>query len=287
MASGFFALLDDLGALMDDIAVTSKVAVKKTSSILGDDLAVNAEKSTGFASSRELPVLWAITKGSLLNKLIILPIAFLLNFFFPLGITIALVCGGVYLTFEGVEKVLEFFEHLLHKNNGTAHEDEGEVLTEKEKIKTAIKTDFILSIEIVIIAMSAVLNKGYSFTVEVATVSLVALIATVGVYGIVAIIVRMDDAGAFLVNKSKRKGLLFWLGRFLIGALPILIKMLAVVGTCALILVAGEIFYHHIPWFHHLFGEDFPAIAAECIFGISVGLIVVVLVKIFHKIFRK
>ena len=152
MASGFFAILDDIAALMDDVAVASKIATQKTAGILGDDLAVNAEKSTGFVSSREIPVLWAITKGSFINKLIIVPIALLLNLFLPAAIKIILVLGGFYLAYEGVEKIVEYF---FHKNEAD-HPVEVEALqedasTEKVKIKSAITTDFILSVEIVII----------------------------------------------------------------------------------------------------------------------------------------
>ncbi|KKK50586.1 hypothetical protein LCGC14_3123540, partial [marine sediment metagenome] len=155
MASGFFALLDDIAALMDDVAVMGKVAAKKTAGILGDDLAVNAEKASGFMSSREIPVLWKITKGSLLNKLIILPVAFLLSAFVPTAITIILLIGGFYLAYEGAEKVYEYFFPHPHALDAASVEklSEEEILSmEKEKIKAAIVTDFILSIEIVIIA---------------------------------------------------------------------------------------------------------------------------------------
>jgi predicted DNA repair protein MutK len=194
MASGLFALLDDIATLMDDVAVMSKVAAKKTAGILGDDLAVNAEKASGFVSERELPVIWAITKGSALNKLIILPVAFLLSSFAPLAITVILVVGGLYLAFEGAEKIHAYiFPHPKEneeKLDLTLSKEEVLAL-EKKKIKSAITTDFILSVEIVIIAMSTVVDKP--ILNQVAVVSLIALIATVGVYGIVAIVVRMDD----------------------------------------------------------------------------------------------
>ncbi|MBC7440723.1 MAG: DUF808 family protein, partial [Flavobacterium sp.] len=165
MASGFFALLDDIAAIMDDVAAMSKIATKKTAGILGDDLAVNSENASGFASSRELPVLWAITKGSFLNKIIILPIAFLLSAFFPIAIIIILIAGGIYLAFEGVEKI---FHYLFHRKKTTVDYSqkslsEEEILKlEKTKIKSAIVTDFILSIEIVIIALGTVLEKPLS-----------------------------------------------------------------------------------------------------------------------------
>ena len=248
MASGFFAILDDIAALMDDVAMTTKLATKKTAGILGDDLAVNAEKATGFLSSRELPVLWAITKGSFLNKLIILPIIFLLNWLFPVAIKVILVIGGLYLAYEGVEKIIEY---LFHKNeHKTDHEEALDVMVdpeaiEKAKVKSAITTDFILSLEIVIIALSSALDKP--LIQQIVTVTLVSIIATIGVYGIVALIVRMDDAGYKLQKKSKKEGgFLFSIGQLLINMLPWVIKILGVVGTIALVLVAGGIFLHNI-----------------------------------------
>ena len=163
MASGFFALLDDIATLMDDVAAMSKVAAKKTAGILGDDLAVNAEKSSGFVSSREIPVLWAITKGSFLNKLIILPVAFLLSAFLPIAITVILILGGLYLAYEGAEKIFEFIVPHKHDNREIKIENlsEEEILNkEKEKIKSAIVTDFILSIEIIIIALGTVIEEN-------------------------------------------------------------------------------------------------------------------------------
>ncbi|MFA4977109.1 MAG: DUF808 family protein, partial [Sphingobacterium sp.] len=183
MASGIFAILDDIAALMDDVAVASKIATKKTAGILGDDLAVNAEKATGFLASRELPVLWAITKGSLLNKLIIVPIALLLNVFFPIAIKYILILGGFYLAFEGVEKIIEYLFHRKHPTEETKVETvvaENSVAAEKAKVKSAITTDFILSVEIVIIALGTVLGK--SLSLQIITVSVVAFLATVGVY---------------------------------------------------------------------------------------------------------
>jgi len=282
MASGFFAILDDIGALMDDVAVTAKVAAKKTAGILGDDLAVNAEKSTGFLSSRELPVLWAITKGSLVNKLIILPIALLLNFFFPVAIKIILVLGGLYLAYEGVEKVVEYFFH----HSKPAHAEAKEIIqndetAEKAKIRSAIITDFILSIEIVIIALGSVLDE--TLTVQILTVSLIALLATIGVYGIVALIVRMDDAGYRLVKASGDKGILSSVGKTLVKSLPIVIKILSIVGTVALILVSGGIFAHNIAFMHHIF-PSFPSILREFAFGLIIGLASVLVVMAIKKL---
>ncbi|WDT67012.1 DUF808 domain-containing protein [Cloacibacterium sp. TD35] len=287
MASGFFAILDDIAALMDDVAMTTKLATKKTAGILGDDLAVNAEKATGFLSSRELPVLWAITKGSFINKLIILPIIFLLNWLFPIAIKVILVIGGLYLAYEGVEKIIEYF---FHKNDyKTEHEEALDVMddpiaAEKAKVKSAITTDFILSLEIVIIALSSALDQP--LLQQILTVTLVSIIATVGVYGIVALIVRMDDAGYKLQKKSKKEGgILFNLGQLLINMLPWVIKILGVVGTIALLLVAGGIFLHNVEYLHHLV-EDLPtpAIVNEFGAGILGGIIMVLVITLVKKI---
>jgi predicted DNA repair protein MutK len=288
MASGFFAILDDIGALMDDIAVTSKIATKKTAGILGDDLAVNAEKATGFLSSREIPVLWAITKGSFINKLIILPIIFLLNYFFPEAIKIILVLGGIYLAYEGMEKIVEFLFHRDKTSEEVIAEstlEEEEINSEKSKISSAIKTDFILSLEIVIIALGTVIEKQHPLLTQILSVSFVAIIATIGVYGLVALIVRMDDAGFFLQKKSKNKGFLNGLGKVLIQALPIIIKVLGVVGTIALLLVSGGIFLHNIDYIHHLIPESIPSVVSEFGLGVVFGLAAVLVMTVGKKIF--
>lgn len=274
MASGFFALLDDIAALMDDVAVMGKVAGKKTAGILGDDLAVNAEKASGFMSSRELPVLWAITKGSLLNKIIILPIAFLLSAFVPSVIIIILIFGGLYLAYEGVEKIYEFiFPHAHPSEKPILKEvSEEEILAhEKEKIKSAILTDFILSIEIVIIALGTVSTQP--LLTQIIVVSIIALIATIGVYGIVALIVRMDEFGAKLIDLNERNDSISdKVGHFLVNALPIVIKSLSVIGTIALLLVAGGIFSHNVPFLHGLF-ENIPSTIVELLMGLVAGII--------------
>ena len=283
MASGFFAVLDDIAFLMDDVVVASKIATKKTAGILGDDLAVNAEKATGFVSSRELPVLWAITKGSFINKLIIVPLVFLLNIIFPVAIKIALVVGGLYLAYEGVEKIVHWIFHRSeheHEHAAEGHIEDAQD-AEKAKIKSAVKTDFILSVEIVIIALGSVLEK--SLTTQIITVSVVALIATVGVYGIVALIVRMDDVGYSLLKKSDGKGILANIGNILVNLLPVIIRLLSIVGTIALILVAGGIFEHNIDFLHHLF-PSIPTIIKEIVFGITGGLIVILAVTVIKKI---
>ena len=297
MASGFFAILDDIAALMDDIAVTSKLATKQTAGILGDDLAVNAEKATGFLSSREVPVLMKIMKGSFINKLIIVPVVFLLQWLFPPAIKIILVIGGLYLAYEGVEKVLEFMFH-RHKDGHEVIEDieepgnEGED-EEKAKVNSAIQTDFILSLEIVIIALASA-KTGFEtlksqfdpLLVEILTVSVVSIIATVGVYGIVALIVRMDDAGFKLIKKSNGKGFFNTLGEFLVKALPWVIKALGIIGTIALILVAGGIFAHNIDWFHHHFLPDVYPTLREALLGIIGGLLMVPIFMLFKRAFR-
>ncbi|WP_424495272.1 DUF808 domain-containing protein [Salinimicrobium sp. GXAS 041] len=280
MASGFFALLDDIATLMDDVAVLGKLAGKKTAGILGDDLAVNAEKASGFMSSRELPVLWAITKGSFLNKLIILPLAFLLSAYVPSVITLILIFGGLYLAYEGAEKINEFFFPHAHKEEAPKLEkiSKEEVLRrEKEKIKSAIVTDFILSVEIIIIALGTV--TGEPILNQILVVSFIALLATVGVYGIVALIVRMDEFGAKLIELNDRKNSISdKIGNFLINALPKVIKGLSVIGTIALLLVSGGIFVHNIHFLHDLF-ENLPGLLVEFLTGLVVGALVLLVIK--------
>ncbi|MFV8358329.1 DUF808 domain-containing protein [Flavobacterium sp. XS1P32] len=288
MASGFFALLDDIAAIMDDVAVMSKVAAKKTAGILGDDLAVNAEKASGFVSSRELPVLWAIAKGSLLNKVIILPIAFLLSAFLPVAVIIILVLGGLYLAYEGAEKIYEYFfphEHAKHEISLEPMTEKQILAFEKEKIKSAIVTDFILSVEIVIIALGTVIGKPILSQIMVVTI--IAIIATVGVYGIVALIVRMDEAGLKLIKVNSNEGSFTnKLGNVLVQALPKVIKSLSVIGTIALLLVAGGIFVHNIYFLYDLLPQV-PAILTEFVIGLAVGLLVLGIVTAFKKIIGK
>ncbi len=289
MASGFFALLDDISVLMDDVLTMSKITTKKTAGLLGDDLAVNAEKASGFVSSREIPVLWAITKGSLLNKLIILPIAFLLSAFVPWAITVILILGGCYLAYEGAEKIYEYF--VPHaKPEGIKPEEKEltkeEVLAlEKSKIKSAILTDFILSVEIVIIALGTVVEEDLVFQIMV--VSIVAIIATIGVYGIVALIVRMDDLGFRLIKKNKDdKGAFYHIGTFLVNALPKVIKALSIIGTIALLLVSGGIFVHNLEFMHH-FLEGIPSMLRDFIVGSIAGAVVLLIVTPLKQLFSK
>jgi predicted DNA repair protein MutK len=288
MASGLFALLDDIATLMDDVAVMSKVAAKKTAGILGDDLAVNAEKASGFVSDRELPVLWAITKGSFLNKLIILPFAFLLSAFVPVVVTIILIMGGVYLAFEGAEKIYEYLVPHSHEEKVIVLEDltpEEILKREKEKIRSAIVTDFILSVEIVIIALGTVVAE--SITNQIIVVSIIALLATIGVYGIVAIIVRMDEFGYKLIALNEEENSFSdKVGRVLVKALPKIIKGMGFIGTVALILVSGGIFVHNIEFFHHLL-PTWPSIIKEVIIGLLIGFAAFGLFELFHKIVKK
>lgn len=287
MASGFFAVLDDISMLMDDVASMSKIATKKTAGILGDDLAVNAEKATGFVASRELPVLWAIIKGSFLNKLIILPIAFLLSALLPVAIIVILLLGGVYLAYEGAEKVIAFVfghhkEALPTEEGPVSAEDLPEL--EKKKVRQAIVTDFILSIEIVIIALSTVV--GQPLLTQILVVSAIAVLATIGVYGIVALIVRMDDLGCRLIKwQDGENGWSDWLGRLLVRALPWVIKGLSVVGTLALLLVSGGIFSHNVGFLHDLF-PGIPALLKEFVLGLVIGSAAVLGFGLLKRVFK-
>ncbi|GMQ30298.1 DUF808 domain-containing protein [Algoriphagus confluentis] len=286
MASGLFALLDDIATIMDDVATMTKVAAKKTSGILGDDLAVNAEKASGFISDRELPVLWAISKGSLVNKLIILPVAFLLSAFAPVVVTVILVLGGMYLAYEGAEKILEWiFPHAHGHEKVDLEADitpEQVLAQEKKKVKSAITTDFILSVEIVIIALGTVVDQPLS--TQIVVVSIIALLATVGVYGLVALIVRMDEFGYKLIALNPEDNTFSdKIGRLLVQALPYLIRIIGFVGTIALLLVAGGIFSHNIDFFHHLL-PTWPGIIKDFVLGLAVGIVILQPILIFKKI---
>lgn len=287
MASGFFALLDDIAALMDDVATMGKVAGKKTAGLLGDDLAVNAEKASGFMSSREIPVLWAITKGSFLNKVIILPVAFLLSAFVPVAIKIILIIGGIYLSYEGAEKIYEYFFPHAHPKEKPKLEKltkEEALAREKEKIKSAIITDFILSVEIIIIALGAVSDQ--ELNIQIPVVTLIAVVATIGVYGIVALIVRMDEFGARLIDLNERDDSFSdKVGQFLINALPKVIKGLSVIGTIALILVSGGIFVHNIHFIHDLV-HSLPSILGEFLVGLVAGAIILPIINLLKKLWK-
>jgi predicted DNA repair protein MutK len=285
MPSGFFALFDDIAVLMDDVAAMSKIATKKTAGILADDLAVNAEKASGFVSSRELPILWKIAKGSFLSKLIILPIAFLLSAYLPWVIVPILLLGGVYLAYEGAEKI---YEYLFHKSSAERKivklemSPAEQVVYEEKKVKDAIIVDFILSIEIVIIALGSVSDQPLQTQIPVVTI--VAILATIGVYGLVALLVRMDDLGYRLIARSDDDaGFSKTVGNGLVKTLPIIIRVLGVLGTIAMILVAGGIFVHNLPFFHDLF-QSIPSIIVELVVGLIVGIVALAIVKLFSKV---
>ena len=289
MTGGLFAILDDIALLLDDAAVMSKIAAKKTAGILGDDLAVNAEKATGFHASRELPVLWAITKGAFINKLIILPLAFFCSAYLPWLIVPILLIGGAYLCYEGCEKVFHVLTHRKAEDKRDK-KDEGDqeavLRREKEKIRSAIRTDFILSLEIIAIALSTVIGKP--LTLQIIVVSLIALLATVGVYGIVALIVRMDDVGFYLIRRSNKvwsmlTPLVKWSGVTLVASLPWVIRGLAIIGTLAMLLVGGGMYVHNIAALHHLM-EHIPSLVANLLVGTCVGIPLVGIELIYHKL---
>ena len=285
MTGGIFAVLDDISMLLDDAAMITKISIKKTIPILGDDLAVNAEKAAGFQASRELPVLWKITKGSFKNKLVILPIVFLLSAIAPWLIVPILLLGGTYLAFEGAEKVYHF---VLQRFFESKHKQSKKKMSEDEKVKSAIMTDFILSIEIVVIALGTVLDQP--FVVQVIAVCIVAIIATVGVYGIVALIVRLDDIGFYLIQTSEEDTLKDKAGELLVASLPKIIKAFTVIGTVAMFMVAGGIFSHNLESVHHLHVDSFsyvPSILFDIILGAILGLVVISIYEKFIKRFLK
>ncbi|MCA0931655.1 DUF808 domain-containing protein [Lutimonas saemankumensis] len=289
--TGFFAILDDIATLMDDVALMAKFATKKTAGVLGDDLAVGAEKASSFRASRELPVLWKITKGSFLNKLIILPFAFLLSAYAPQFIVPILLIGGVYLSFEGVEKIVHtFFDKKHNKKEKVQFQTEEELLeVEKAKIKNTIITDFILSLEIIMIALGTVTEQP--LLEQILVVSIVAIIATIGVYGIVALMVRMDDTGMKLIHMARGKSqfvksVFVIIGKGLVYSLPKLIKLLAVIGTIAMLLVGGGMFVHNIKEVHD-FLHALPMIVSELLVGLVVGFIAYFLVEGFKKLIKR
>lgn len=276
MATGILAILDDVAMLLDDAAVMGKVAAKKTAGLLGDDLAVNAEKATGFHASRELPVIWAITKGSILNKIIILPCALLLNAYLPWMLVPILLIGGSYLCYEGAEHVIHW---LLHRKDEHSGEHKKAKISEPAKIKSAIRTDFILSIEIIVITLAAVV--GQSIAVQVLVVCGISLLATVGVYSLVALIVRLDDMGFFLLGKSgQMKGFgkkpVRAIGNGLVALLPKVVKLLSIVGTIAMLMVGGGIVVHYVDFVHHAV-EVLPSLIADLGVGSVLGLLIYLL----------
>ncbi|WP_229622400.1 DUF808 domain-containing protein [Vibrio parahaemolyticus] len=250
--ASLLTLLDDIAAVLDDVALMSKMAAKKTAGVLGDDLALNAQQVSGVASEREIPVVWAVAKGSFKNKLILVPSALLISAIIPWLIMPLLLIGGLFLCFEGAEKVLEkLFPHSHPHEEKEELVDTGESLEEYEKRKVAgaIRTDFILSAEIIVIALGTV--TGASLVTQILVVSLIAVIMTIGVYGLVAGIVKLDDLGFYLEIRSKGKGWMAKVGSALVAFAPKLMKLLTIVGTVAMFLVGGGIVVHNVPAIHH------------------------------------
>jgi uncharacterized protein len=284
MASGsLLALIDDIASILDDVAVLSKVAAKKTAGVLGDDLALNAQQVTGVATERELPVVWAVFKGSMLNKLILVPAALAISAFVPWLVTPLLMLGGAFLCYEGFEKLAHRYLH--SKAEDDAHRAElakavadptvDLVALERDRIKGAIRTDFILSAEIVAITLGTVAQAD--FGTRVAVLSSIALLMTIGVYGLVAGIVKLDDAGLWLSRRSSVAAQA--LGRGIVRAAPWLMKTLSVVGTAAMFLVGGGILVHGVPPLYDAiaqFAQGLGGVAALVLPTVADGLLGVV-----------
>ena len=260
--SSLFTLIDDIASVLDDVALMSKVAAKKTAGVLGDDLALNAQQVTGVSADRELPVVWAVAKGSFKNKLILVPAALLIGTFAPWAVIPLLMLGGAFLCFEGFEKLAHKYLH----DSAAEHEELRHALSdpqvdllafEKDKIGGAIRTDFILSAEIIVITLGTV--AGEPFIKQLSVLALIAVVMTIGVYGLVAGIVKLDDAGLYLSRKAS--SLLRGIGNLLLSAAPWLMKSLSVIGTAAMFMVGGGILTHGIPAAHHLI-EQLAASAA-------------------------
>lgn len=309
MAFGsLFALLDDIATILDDVSALTQVAAKKTTGLLGDDLALNAQQVSGVAAERELPVVWAVAKGSFLNKLILVPAALAISYFAAWAITPLLMLGGAYLCFEGFEAVMHNLTHdddevIAHKaelHKVVAEGSKNLVALEKKKIKGAIRTDFILSAEIIVIALGTVVAAA--FIKQVLVVSIIAVVMTIGVYGAVAGIVKLDDLGLYLMQK---KGQHFFrqlqrkIGQKLLVITPYFMRTLSIVGTAAMFLVGGGIFVHGLPALHHFgegviacldqasFGGNLLAILSpvmlNAIVGLIIGAICVAIYTAFHK----
>jgi predicted DNA repair protein MutK len=298
--SSFLTLLDDITTVLDDVAAMSKIAAKKTAGVLGDDLALNANQVNGVNPDRELPIVWAVAKGSLVNKIILIPLALILSIFLPIIITPLLMLGGAYLCFEGAEKIIEskqkiidFFKKLVGKKVATSEHidshqiehkqhiatltDEDLLLAEKDKIKGAVKTDFILSAEIIVISLGAA--SGGTFITQALTLTAIGLVMTVGVYGLVAGIVKLDDLGFYLKNKDSN--IQISIGDWLLKLTPKLMKVLSVVGTLAMFTVGGNIIVHGL----HV---NIPGgMLTEAIFGFLVGLILAKTHHIALKLIKK
>ena len=304
MASSLLILLDDIATVLDDVAVMSKMAAKKTAGVLGDDLALNAQQVSGVRAERELPVVWSVAKGSFVNKLILVPLALLISVVAPWLINPLLMIGGLFLCYEGVEKVLHSLKHRKAKTEEAAQAELNAIETdlvkfEKDKIKGAIRTDFILSAEIVVISLGTVVAAAFSTKVMV--LSTIAVAMTIGVYGFVAMIVKIDDVGLYLSKQAS--SFKQSVGRGLLAFAPKLMKTLTIVGTIAMFLVGGGIIAHAIPWFHHFtedsveYVEHIPTMGSiigavtptliNLVIGFIAGLLVFIVIGFIQKIRSK
>ncbi|MFY0641477.1 MAG: DUF808 domain-containing protein [Bermanella sp.] len=307
--ASLLTLLDDIATVLDDIAVMSKVAAKKTAGVLGDDLALNAQQVSGIRAERELPVVWKVAKGSFLKKLILVPIAILISVILPWLVQPLLMIGGAYLCFEGVEKIIHSLLHRNNKQDQQAHQYPLNALAdptqdmaafEKNKIKGAIRTDFILSAEIIVIALGTV--AAASLMNQILVVSTIAIAMAIGVYGLVALIVKLDDMGLYLTHNHP-SGLINKLGSGLLWFAPQLMKTLSVVGTTAMFLVGGSILVHGMPFLHHMlndlntWSQTLGAMATisatvlpllfDFVVGLVLGCLVVLVMNIISAIKRK
>ncbi|GGX73711.1 DUF808 family protein [Massilia dura] len=301
--TSLLALIDDIATILDDVAAMSKVAAKKTAGVLGDDLALNAQQVAGVKADRELPVVWAVAVGSMKNKAILVPAALAISAFAPWAVTPLLMIGGAYLCFEGFEKLAHKFLHSKEEDeahhaelaSAVANPEIDLVALEKEKIKGAVRTDFILSAEIIVIALGTV--AGVPFSQQVAVLVAIALAMTVGVYGLVAAIVKMDDAGLYLTQRTGGgMAVPRAIGRLLLAAAPKLMKLLSVLGTVAMFMVGGSIITHGAPFLHHTIeqaaasaGPILGAItthAADIVVGVITGAIVLAGVMLVSKLLR-
>ncbi len=298
MAAGsLLALLDDIATILDDVSAMTQVAAKKTAGVLGDDLALNAQQVAGVSAERELPVVWAVAKGSFINKLILVPSALAISYFAPWAIIPLLMIGGVYLCFEGFEKIAHKFlhrskddeKHETDLQQAVANPEVDLVALEKDKIKGAIRTDFVLSAEIIVIALGTV--AAATFSKQAAVVTGIAIIMTAGVYGLVAAIVKMDDFGLYLMQhqgKSVTKQLLRKLGQWILAVVPYLMRLLSLLGTAAMFLVGGAILVHGMPALHH-WVEHFGlwSILLNGLIGIVAGAICLAVFSAGQAIFKK
>ena len=258
--SSLLVLIDDIATVLDDVALMTKMAAKKTAGVLGDDLALNAQQVSGVRAERELPVVWAVAKGSFVNKLILVPTALAISAFIPWAVTPLLMVGGAYLCFEGAEKLAHKFLHSAEEDQAShmqlteavADPATDLVAFEKDKIKGAVRTDFILSAEIIAITLGTV--AGATLTQQIIVLAGIAIVMTIGVYGLVGAIVKLDDGGLYLSNLQGEGGLRRMqraLGRGVLSAAPYMMKSLSVIGTAAMFLVGGGILVHGLPILHH------------------------------------